>query len=342
MNIRIKILAIATITMAFAGCAKKTVKKTEKIEVLVNTVEVVSGSISNAQEYIGTAEEGSSVTLSFNTAGTIKTLSVKEGVAVKKGQLLATLDERTAQSAYNAAKATLDRAKDGYDRAEQVYKRGSMAEVKWIEIQTQLEQAQSMADISKKSLEDCRLYAPVSGVIGNISVEKGMNVLPYQPVFNIMNISQLVIKISIPENEISKIKVGQKVNVAVSALDNAVFEGVVDERGVSADELSHSYPVKIRLNTTPKGLLPGMICKVTFAGDRASEGFEVPNRAVQLDNDGKRFVWVAEDGTAHRKYVTIGDLTRNGVMISSGIEENDHVIVDGISKICEGSKIKEK
>ena len=206
----------------------------------------------------------------------------------------------------------------------------------------QLEQAQSMADISQKSLEDCRLYAPVSGVIGNISVEKGMNVLPYQPVFNIMNISQLAIKINIPENEISKIRIGQKVKVRVSSLDDAVFEGAVDERGVAADELSHSYPVKIRLSRTPKDLLPGMVCKVAFAGGNSSEGFEIPNRAVQLDNDGRRFVWVAEDGTAHRRYVTIGDLTRNGVIISSGIEENEQVITDGISKICEGSKIKIK
>lgn len=342
MNTRISILVIATAVLFLAGCTKKDVKKGGKAEVPVSVVDVVSGSISDAHEYIGTAEEGSSVTLSFNTAGTIKTLSVKEGVPVKKGQLLATLDERTAQSAYNAAKAALDRAKDGYSRAEQVYRKGSMAEVKWIEIQTQLEQAQSMADISQKSLEDCRLYAPVSGVIGNISVEKGMNVLPYQPVFNIMNISQLAIKINIPENEISKIRIGQKVKVRVSSLDDAVFEGAVDERGVAADELSHSYPVKIRLSRTPKDLLPGMVCKVAFAGGDSSEGFEIPNRAVQLDNDGRRFVWVAEDGTAHRRYVTIGDLTRNGVIISSGIEENEQVITDGISKICEGSKIKIK
>ena len=337
---KIRILAIATLAIICVGCSKKANKKIQSNEVLVNVVEVVEGSINNAQEYIGSAEEGSSVTLSFNTAGTIKTLSVKEGVSVKKGQLLATLDERTAQSAYNAAKSALDRAKDGYNRAEQVYKKGSMAEVKWIEIQTQLEQAQSMADISKKSLEDCRLYAPVSGVIGDVKIEKGMNVLPYQPVFNILNISQLCVKISIPENEISNIKVGQKAKVCISALDDAIFDGVVDERGVSADELSHSYPVKIRLNQKPKDLLPGMVCKVTFAGESTTAGFEVPNRAVQLDNDGRRFVWVAEEGVAHRKYVSIGDLTRNGVIIASGLDEHDKVIVDGISKICEGSKIK--
>ncbi len=329
---------LLALLLVMSGC-KNAEQKHEKTTIPVRAVTVGSSTVKDRQQYVGTVEEGSSVLLSFASAGTVKTVSAKEGIAVQKGQLLATLDDRTAQSAYHAAKAALDRAVDGYRRAEQVYKKGSMPEVKWIEIQTQLEQAQSMADISQKNWEDCKLYAPQSGIIGDVTIHPGMNVLPYQPIMKVMNVAQLHVKVSIPENEITKIALGQKAKITVAALDNKEYEGIVDERSFTANTLSHSYPVRIRLLGETKGLLPGMVCKVVVSEDSKTVVKEIPNRAIQLDNDGRRFVWVAEHGVAVRKYVTIGDLTRTGVMISSGLEEGEKVITDGIQKISEGTQI---
>src|SRR5512133_1971947 len=137
------------------------------------------------QNYIGTVEETQSIPLSFLTAGTIENVLADEGDIVHKGQLLAVLNSVSYQNAAQAAIAKEKQADDAYKRLSKVYKNGSLPEVKMIEIETGLEPARSASRIAVKNLEDCKLYSPVSGVIGRRSVEPGMNVVPGSPVFTI-------------------------------------------------------------------------------------------------------------------------------------------------------------
>ena len=253
---------------------------------------------------------------------------------------MAELDDRTARNAYQAAKVTLEQAEDGYKRAESVYKKGSLPEVKWVEIQTQLNQAKSMADICLKNVENCKMYAPQSGTIGNKTVEAGNNVMPFQPVMQLLDMEKISVKVYIPEKEIAQTRVGQKARITVTALDT-VFTGRVREIGVVADPLSHAYPVSIVMDRTPGALLPGMVCKVDIQNDSHSEvGIEVPANAVQLSNDGRNFVWVTDGSKAHKVYVTTGDFTAKGVWITEGLQQGNQVIVEGYQKICENTSIK--
>ncbi|MCQ2295150.1 MAG: efflux RND transporter periplasmic adaptor subunit [Bacteroidales bacterium] len=291
-------------------------------------------------EYVGTVEEGSASTIGFATSGRVTAVYVKEGQTVSAGQLLAEIDNTTAQNSYKAAQATLHQAQDGYDRAKLVYQKGSLPEVKWIEVKTQLDQAQSLAEVAKKNLDDCKLYAPCSGTVADRNLEVGSNVTPFQPVMRLLNLGMLAVKVSIPEGDIAQITNGMAALVTVTALDNLVLRAVVDERNVSADPLSHSYMVRLRLQgTAGKKLLPGMVCKVAMGQRAATSGLLLPNRAVQISNDGSRFVWVVEHDKAVRRAVTIGDLSANGVLVSSGLNGGEQVIVDGALKVSEGTNV---
>lgn len=339
---RIGFLAVATIMAATAtlcGCKGLLSNDEEERVVKVNTITVESSSYESIREYAGTLEEKSSADISFETSGRVTSVLVREGQFVNQGQLLATLDNATAHNAYAAAKASLDRAQDGYDRAKMVHERGSLPEVKWVEVQTQLNQARSMEEISRKSLEDCNLYAPVSGTVCDKSIEVGTSVGPLRTVMRIVNTQGLYVKASIPEVDINKIKVGDQAKVVVGAMGDEPFEGVVEERNIDADPLSHSYMVRLRLKGATKGLLPGMVCKVKFDGEPCDGGYEIPNRAVQLDNKGGRFVWVVEDSVAQKREVVINDLTPTGVLVNSGLEAGDRVIVDGGQKVSTGTKV---
>ena len=337
---KIRLYMISLLAMAACGCSHLMPVDEQERVVAVNTITVESSSYESTREYAGTLEEKNSTSLSFEGSGRVTRVLVKDGQYVKQGQLLATIDNANARNAYNAAKATLDRAQDGYDRAKQVYDKGSLPEVKWVEVQTQLNQAKSMEEISRKSLEDCNLYAPVSGTICDKNLEVGMNVTPLVPVMRVMNMSGLYVKANIPEVDINKIKSGDQAKVMVSAMGDSVYTGVVEERNVDADPLSHSYMVRMRLKGSTKGLLPGMVCRVKFEGESNDGGYEVPNRAVQLDNKGNRFVWVVADSTAQMRLVTISDLTQTGVLVDSGLHEGDRVIVDGGSKVSTGTRVK--
>lgn len=333
----LKILTICTLLL-FVQC--KQIKKSEFSDPIpVKVLEMKC--IKNIQEhnYVGTVEESFNSALSFQVAGNVDKTFVGVGDQVKEGQLLASLDPKTAQDAYNAAKASLEQAQDAYNRLEKVYKGGSLPEIKWVEMQTKLAQAQSVEAISKKSLEDCNLYAPFSGIIASRSIETGMNVLPYVPVYNLMKVNDLKVRVSIPENEIANTKIGQSARIEVSALNGAVFNGKIIERGIEAHTLSRSYPIKIAINDAQQQLLPGMVCKVFLRTENEKNEFVVPTDAVQLSYSGERFLWIAENNIAKRKLVIISDLVKDGVVISEGLAEGDKVIIAGYHKISDGMRI---
>jgi len=305
----------------------------------VKVVKVSESSYMNSRNYVGTVEAVSSSSLSFEVMGNVSKVFVTEGENVQKGKLLATLDKATLQNSYNASLASLKEAQDAYNRMKSLYDNGSLPEMKWVEVQSKLQQAVSMEQISRKGLKDAGLYAPFSGVISNKSIEPGMNVMPGIEVMQLADISTVNIKIAVPEKEISRVNKGQQAEVMVGALGDKLFTGVVSEKGIAANPLAHTYEVKIKLNNTSHELMPGMVCKVGVHSHETEAGIVLPTHTVQLQPDGKKFVWVVKDNAASQRIVNTGDLTAEGVIITAGLQPGDEVIVAGNQKVSEGTKI---
>ena len=241
-----------------------------------------------------------------------------EGQKVREGQLLAVLDKATLENAYNASAASLRQAEDAYARMRTLHENKSLPDMKWVEVESKLEQARSMERISRKNLEDRNLYAPFGGVIGKRMVEAGENVQPGQPVFSLLRIE----------------------TVKVAALGGHCFEGKVTEKGIVANPISHTYEAKIRLENPSGALLPGMVCDVRLSGEESVPAIALPNNAVLIANDGGRFVWKIVDGEAKATPVRTGDLTEQGLFILEGLNEGDIVVIGGYQKISEGMRVR--
>ena len=290
--------------------------------------------------YVGMVEENSSVSLSFSAGGTVEQVLVKEGDFVRKGQKLMVVNREHAQSAYNTAKATYEQARDAYHRLKQVYEQGSVAEVKWVEMQTDLAKAQSVFEMAKKNLQDCDLYAPQNGYVGTINASVGANIAPLQPAIVILDISKVNVKFTVPEKEISSVKIGQTAAVSITALDGKTFTGKVFDKGISANIISHSYDVKIAIDNADKALLPGMIGKVNLSDSTVVSECVVPASAVLLNNDNSKFVWIDSLGEARKRNISVAGYSGSGVLVSEGLAAGDKVIVKGYQKISTGMKIK--
>ena len=339
-------LSMAALLCVFVACSKQKGTQTQEKTIPVKVMEITASQTANEQNYVGMVEESVAVSLSFSGAGMVEQVFVSEGQRVAKGELLATLNTTTAQNAYDASQAKLVQAQDAYDRLAKVHANGSLPDIKFAEIEAGLQQAKSMAAISKKSLDDCKMYAPHDGVIATRSVEAGASAMPGMAAFKLVSIDKVNVKISVPENEIGSIQPGQKASITVSALNNAVFAGKIETKGIAANELSHTYEAKIGIdnNTQSKNiLLPGMVCKVSLAGESSATVFVAPNRAIQISPDGKHFVWLAKNNaTAQRRFVQTGNLTNNGIIVTEGLSTGDKLIVEGFQKVSEGMKISIK
>jgi RND family efflux transporter MFP subunit len=333
----------SAVLMMMTACADKARTERQERIIPVKVMEIMALPVANERAYVGTVEESQAVSLSFAGMGTIEQVLVPEGQTVRKGQLLATLNTTTAQNSYDASQASLHQAQDAYDRLSKLHANGSLPDVKFVEVETGLQQAKAQAARAQKALDDCHLYAPLSGIIAERSAEAGANAMPGVAAFKLVSIDRILVKISVPENEIGSTARGQEARLEVPALDNAVFTGKIETKGVSANPLSHTYVVKIEVAnagaTTVSPLLPGMVCKVRLNRNETT-GIVIPNQAVQVSHDGKRFVWIAGDNRAMRRFVTVGSLVDNGVIIAGGLSAGDFLIVEGFQKISEGMKIK--
>ena len=335
------ILITCLSTIVLSNCGRKQTTEPAARIIPVKVMDIGYSNHSYSQSYVGTVEETTAVSLSFSGMGTVERVLAKEGERVKKGRLLAVLNSGTAQNSYDVAKSTLHQAQDAYDRLKPLHEKGSVTDIKWVEVETGLEKAQAMEAIAKKSLEDCSLYAPVNGVIAKRSVEEGVNVMPGLSVFKLVLIDDIYINVSVPENEIGNIKTGQPATITVSALGNREYKGIVENKGIEANPVSHTYAIKIRTGNPQSELMPGMVCKVSLqnAEDRK---VIIPNKSVQISPDNKRFVWLAEGNTATRRFITVGSLSDYGVIVENGLSAGEWLIVEGNNKISEGMKISIK
>ena len=305
------------------------------IPVGVQVIDEVSGIVSNS--YPGYLEEGQSVEMAFKYGGTLQQLNVKEGSAVRKGQTLASVSSPQMESTRRSAQATLEQAQDAYDRLKKVHDNGSLPEIKWREMVADLEKAQSALDLADAMLADNTIKAPFDGTVASVNAEVGENIAPLKPVIKIINTKGMAVKISIPENEIAKVQVGDTAEVVIPALGDKRLNGKVIEKSMTASLLTHSYPVKILIEQSDEELVPGMIGKVVLKSD-VSKGIIMPANAVLINQEGK-FVWVAEDGRATRRQISLSGYSGNGVIVSEGLKTGDVVIVEGYQKVSEGMKV---
>lgn len=334
-------IILTLLTTAIIGCGSKdNTEKTPKI-IPVKVTEVALSSDDAYRNYVGTAEGFSAISVSFSGPGDVERVMVSEGQRVSKGQLLAELNSVTIQNAYEASKATLKQAQDAYDRLSELHEKGSLPDIKFIEVETGLEKAKAMEAISRKSLDDCKLLAPIDGVIAKRSVEEGQTVMPGISAFKIVSINNVNINVSIPENEIGDIKIGQQATVQVAALNNREYTGAVDLKGIEANPISHTYKITIRLKNPQSEIMPGMVCKVYLNQPEGKDNKKIiiPNKSVQISPDGKRFVWLAEEDKARRRFISTGSLADYGVVVEDGLKEGEQLIVEGYNKVSEGMQV---
>ncbi len=329
-------LLAAALTVVSCQSSKEETKERDALRVVV---EKVSATSSNAtRTYVGQVEERESIVMSFTGTGAIRQMLVDEGQHVKKGQLVAVMDEEQSRNTLANARASLQQAKDAYERLKQVHEAGSLPEQQWVEVESKLDQAKATEAMALKMLADCRLTAPVSGVIGTVSLRAGETALPTQPVCTVLDISSVKVKASVPEAEIAGIGSKTPTLIDVKAAGAVNLRGGEIEKGVQADALTRTYTIKVNMPNADERLLPGMVASVKM-DNGSSEALTLPVMAVQQAIDGSRFVWIVKDGKAVRHNVEVGDLQGNRVEIRSGLDDGNQVIVDGYQKVSEGQKV---
>ena len=344
---------LAAAAVLAAGCTKKNKYSHLADKPLPVAIEVVGESSKMvADTYVGEIRPAVDISLVFPLGGRLTGIYVKSGDKVKEGQVIATIDDTQAKALLESAEAMLNQAEDGYRRLKPVHDKGGLSDVKWVEMETNLEKARSMSLSARKRYEDCTLRAAQAGVVDIKSVDVGQHLAPNQRIGSLMDMSGYVVSFTVPESEIGRIKTGDEktqeggtpITVSLPALEKE-YEAVVSEKSLTASHLAHTYKVKADIlrakgegDAGIEDLLPGMICRAIVT-NRESRGYIISASCVQTQQRGHS-VWVVREGKAHKQMIKIADFVENGVLVSEGLQMGDTVISTGYQKMFEGAKVE--
>lgn len=315
-----------------------------------------------SRTFSGTTKSGVETRLSFRISGVVKRVAVKVGDRIKKGALIASLDNRDAKIKLAEMDAGIVSARvkkqsdaSNLKRISELYENNnvSLREYESARSQNAASKADLNArlrqyDLQKSQLSYSSLKSPVDGVVSAVHVENNENVSQGSAVVEISSGDKLEITVGVPEDYIAKIRTGDPVTAAFYILSGQVFTGTVSEISYVGASTS-LYPVTVIMDASPPEVRPGMPADVTFFFKNGDSGDKskllVPVSAVGEDADGHyvfTIIPLKEEGfaTVKRTKVFIGALTGEGFEIESGPSEGQFVVTSGITKITDGLKVR--
>jgi len=227
-------------------------------------------------------------------------------------------------------------ARQSYEMARQ----GSRAEDKSAaEAQTRTAVAQ-MQD-ARRHLAKCRLLAPISGFIGMKHINVGDVVSAANPVFSVLDLDPVKIRVAIPEAEVGKIHVGTAAAVTIPSLAGQTYKGTLEALGVSADPISRTYTAKIAVANPEHQLRDGMVSQARIYGQEQVHVLTVPGNAIVRDARGVANVYVYYPARhmVFARRIETGDFWGSEVVIKSGLVPSDQVVIVGQQNLREGSAV---
>ncbi len=348
------------LVMAFSiqGCKNtETEEKQEKVKpVRYGRVEMLGGQ--STRSFNGITESGSETNLSFRAGGLINKLNVSVGQHVKKGQLLAQLDQKDvllgldqAKLDVKNAKVQLETAKSSFDRIKELFQTSNASLSDYEQAKSTFSNAQSAYEISLKRLDLQKsqvsytsIYAPMSGIVSSVNIELNEVARAGQPILTMSqeDSKEIEARAGVPEKYISQVEIGSAASIRIPTLSQ-YFDGVITEVGYTSS--GGTYPVITSISNPTEEIRPGMPVEIVFSfGDEdAPKQLVVPVKAVGENDEGK-FVYVLdplENNVYSAKKVTveIGNLTSPGFIVRSGLSEDQLVATAGLRTLYDGMKV---
>ncbi|WP_413511551.1 efflux RND transporter periplasmic adaptor subunit [Myroides odoratus] len=270
------------------------------------------------------------VTIAAETAGRVAKLMVDEGAKVRKGQILALVNSdqinvqvRNAEAAYATAKA--DAA-----RFESAFTTGGVTKQQLDQVKLMVQNAEANLKSAQITAGDAHIKAPIDGIINKKHVEQGSFVAPGAPIFDLVNVNQLKLRVNIDESHVANLKEGDILNIQASVFPNDTFEGKVTFIAPKADA-ALNYPVDLLLtNNKDNKLRAGMYGSVYFKADKNQDiPLLIVSRNAFVGSVSSNLVYRIIDNKAVATPVVAGRNLGDFVEILEGLKEGDVVITSG-------------
>lgn len=275
--------------------------------------------------------------------GVVTALYVKQGDNVRKGQVLARLDDQMIRQQMEPLRVQLAAAEDTYRRTKNLWDQGIGTYQQVLTAQTQVESLKKQLGILQQQAGLMTVKAPMSGVADQVNVRVGelfVGNTAMGPQIRIVNTSNLKVVAEVPENYLGRIGEGSRLQITLPDL-NQSFESRVRVAGKTIDPNRRTFYIEAPIPSGAK-LKPNQIASVRVLDYTASNAVTIPVNTLQNDDKGK-FVMVAvkeaDKLIARKRYVTVGELYQSELEVKSGLQAGDQLITEGFQNLYDGQLI---
>jgi RND family efflux transporter MFP subunit len=314
--------------------------QTPKDVVPVSTIELKAEQLQPVIHTAGVFTTDDETMLAFKTGGVIEKIFVKEGDAVRTGQLLATLNLTEINAQVAQAQLAFEKATRDFNRAQNLYK-DSVATLE------QFQNARTGLDVAAKQLESARFnqtYSEIRAITNGMVLRKmaneGQVISSGTSVFqtNGSGKGKWILRAGVSDRDWALIQQGDVATITSDAIPDKSWLGIVSKKSAAVDANVGALNIEITLNTTA-GLAAGIFGKATIKATQKQTIWKIPYEALLDGNAQNGYVFINENNIARKVPVTVHGIEKDFVLITGGVQDGQQLIVSGSAYLKEGTAL---
>lgn len=335
--------------LLLAGCAQEgpdeSVPETPAtVEVKLTNVVVETVTTRDLRELLtlpGSLEAWEDLLLAAEIDGPVRWRGPQEGERVRFGEPLLRIDSDSRQAALDRARSEAELRTVSRDRLRRLRDEKLISPQEYDNAAAAQDAAAAELRQAQVALEKSTLYAPINGVLDKWLVDRGEYVTAGMAVAELVQVDRLKVLLEVPEKDVQFLSLGEKVSLTpaqVNQTGGEEFAGEVIHLAYKADPLTRTYTAKVEVANGGGRLRPGMIVRVSALRRELPGAITIPLHAV-VDQEGRKLVYVAEEGTARQRDVRLGSVIDGRVVVEEGLSPGEALLVKGQHLVNDGSPI---
>ena len=278
--------------------------------------------------------------------GTLEQIFVSEGQKVKKGQLLAEINDSGLKEQVDQLIIQANFAKENFERTERLWNNSIGSEIQFLKSKSDFESSQKMVEQMKDRLAKTKIYAPFEGEIDEIISNQGSNLIPgVSQILRLVNLDEIYAEASVSEKYIANIDKGTKVVVQIPLLGREIVSEII-QTGNFINPRNRTFRVEVPVKNIDNKIKQNLDAKIKINIYSKPDAVVIPLRIIREDATGKNFVYVMSEDIKDGVYITsktfisLGNKNSNEVEVTVGLKIGDELVLEGANIVEDSQRVK--
>ena len=278
--------------------------------------------------------------------GTLEKVLVREGQKVKRGQLLAEINDSGLNEQYEQMIIQADFAKENFERTQRLWDKNIGSEMQYLKSKTDYEASKKIVEQMKDRLSKTKIYAPFSGEIDEIISNVGSNLIPgVSQILRLVNLDRIYAESFVSEKYISFINEGTEAIVQIPLL-NMEIESSVNQTGNFINPSNRTFRIEVPMENFDNRIKQNLDAKIKINIYKKNDAIVIPLRIVREDALGKNFVYLMTEDNKEgvyltsKRFITLGNKSEDRVEVIGGLNLGDIVVLEGAYSVEDSQRVK--